>query len=36
MTILEIIDKKRLNKELTKSEIEFIINGYLDGSVKDY
>lgn len=36
MTILEIIDKKRLNKELTKSEIEFAINGYLDGSIKDY
>ena len=36
MTILEIIDKKRLNKELTKDEIEFVINGYLDGSVKDY
>ena len=36
MTILEIIDKKRLNKELTRDEIEFVINGYLDGSVKDY
>ena len=36
MTILEIIDKKRLNKELTRDEIEFAINGYLDGSVKDY
>jgi len=36
MTILEIIDKKRLNKELTKSEIEFAINGYLGGSIKDY
>ena len=36
MTILEIIDKKRLNKELTRDEIEFAINGYLDGTVKDY
>ena len=36
MTILEIIDKKRLNKELTKHELEFAINGYLDGSIKDY
>jgi len=36
MTILEIIDKKRLNKELTKEEIAFAINGYLDGNVKDY
>ena len=36
MTILEIIDKKRLNKELTSDEIEFAVNGYLDGTVKDY
>ena len=36
MTILEIIDKKRLNKELSRDEIEFAVNGYLDGSVKDY
>lgn len=36
MTILEIIDKKRLNKELSRDEIEFAINGYLDGSIKDY
>ena len=36
MTILEIIDKKRLNKELTRDEIEFAVNGYLDGTVKDY
>ena len=36
MTILEIIDKKRLKKELTRQEIEFVINGYLDGTIKDY
>ena len=36
MTIIDIINKKRLNKELTREEIEFAINGYLDGSVKDY
>ena len=36
MEILEIIDKKRLNKELTKEEIDFVINGYLDNNIKDY
>ncbi len=36
MTIIDVIDKKRLSKELTKEEIEFAVNGYLDGSVKDY
>ncbi len=36
MTILEIIDKKRLKKELTREEIQFAVNGYVDGSVKDY
>jgi len=36
MTIIDIINKKRLNEELTSEEIEFAINGYLDGSIKDY
>ncbi len=36
MNIVDIIDKKRLNKELSKDEIEYSINGYLDGSIKDY
>ena len=36
MTIVDIINKKRLNKELTRDEIEFAVDGYLDGSVKDY
>ena len=36
MNIIEVIDKKRLNKELSKEEIEFAVNGYVDGSVKDY
>ena len=36
MTIVDIINKKRLNKELTREEIEFAVNGYLDGSIKDY
>ena len=36
MDIIDIINNKRLNKELTRDEIEFAVNGYLDGSVKDY
>lgn len=36
MTIIDIINKKRLKKELTREEIEFAVNGYLDDSIKDY
>ena len=36
MNIIDIINKKRLNGELTREEIEFAVNGYLDGTVKDY
>ena len=36
MNIIDIINKKRLKQELTRKEIEFTVNGYLDGSVKDY
>ena len=36
MNIIEIINKKRNNIELTKEEIEYSINGYLDDTVKDY
>ena len=36
MTILDIINNKRLKKELTREEIKFAVNGYVDGSVKDY
>lgn len=36
MNVLNIIDKKKKNIELSKAEIEFLINGYVDGSVKDY
>lgn len=36
MNIIEIINKKRLGKILSKSELEYVINGYLDGSIKDY
>lgn len=36
MNILEIIEKKRDKKELTKEEIEFFINGYTNGEIADY
>lgn len=36
MTIIEIIEKKKHKKELTREEIAFFINGYLDGTIKDY
>ena len=36
MTIIDIINKKRKRKELTHEEIQFVINGYLDESIKDY
>ena len=36
MTIIDIINKKRNRKQLTREEIEFAVNGYLDGIVKDY
>ena len=36
MNILEIIEKKRDKKELTKEEIEFFINGYTNGELADY
>ena len=36
MNVVEIINKKRVKQELTKEELAFIFNGYLEGSVKDY
>ena len=36
MTVLDIIEKKRDKKELTKEEIEFFINGYTKGEITDY
>lgn len=36
MNILEIIDKKKTGKELTKEEVEFFVNGYTEGIVLDY
>ena len=36
MNIVQIIDKKRLKKSLSKEELSFAFNGYLKGIVKDY
>ena len=36
MDILEIINKKRLGKTLSKSEIEFAVMGYVNGTIPDY
>lgn len=32
----EIIEKKKRGLKLSKEEIEFIVNGYVDGSIPDY
>ncbi len=34
--IIDIINKKRLDKELSYSEIDKFFNAYLDGEIKDY
>ena len=36
MDILEIIGKKRDNKELTKEEIEYFVKEYTNGNIADY
>ena len=36
MNIINIINKKRLKETLTDEEIGYVINGYLDGTIKDY
>ena len=36
MNILEIISKKRDSKELTKEEIEYFVQEYTKGEIKDY
>lgn len=36
MKITEIISNKRIGKEHTKEEIEFLVNGLMDGTVPDY
>lgn len=34
--ILEIINKKRVGKELSYKELDYFFNGYLDGEITDY
>ncbi len=36
MTIIDIITKKKNKEELTYEEIKYAVDGYLDGSIKDY
>ncbi len=36
MRAVDIIQKKRDNNELSKMEIEFLLNGYLSGNIPDY
>ena len=36
MRMIDIIAKKRAGEELTKAEIDFFINGYVDGSIPEY
>lgn len=36
MTVLDIIEKKRDKKELSKQEIEYFIKGYTEGTIADY
>ena len=36
MNILDIIDKKERGEILNKDELKYVINGFLEGSIKDY
>ncbi|MBU4692719.1 pyrimidine-nucleoside phosphorylase [Mycoplasma sp. CSL7491-lung] len=36
MRVVDIIDKKRRNQELSDEEIKFLISSYVDGSTPDY
>ena len=36
MNILDIIEKKENGEILSKEDIKYVINGYLDGSIEDY
>ena len=36
MTIIDIIEKKKIKQELTTEEITFLVNGFTDGSIPDY
>lgn len=36
MDILDIIDKKENGEILTKEELQYVVDGYLNGTIKDY
>ena len=36
MNIISIIDKKRLNKELSFDELKYVVFGYMSNEIKDY
>ncbi len=36
MNIIDIIDKKRKKEELTDKEIEYVVNAFVEGEIKDY
>lgn len=36
MNIIDIITKKKNKEALSKEEIEYVVNSYVDGSIKDY
>ena len=36
MRMVDLIEKKRDGLELSKEEIDFIIEGYTEGSIPDY
>ena len=36
MRAVDIIEKKKKNQELTKEEIDFLLEGYLKGEIPDY
>ena len=36
MNILDIIDKKEKNEKLTKEELKYTVDNYLNGTIKDY
>ena len=36
MNIIDIIVKKKNKEELTEEEIKYVINSYVEGSIKDY
>ena len=36
MNIIDVIDKKRLGKELTYKELDYAFTGFLNNKIEDY